>query len=129
MQQKHLPSLFLILFLFAGCLFMSQTTRAQTADPNIIEIHNPLGDQNKTQPSETTISLLAGKIIQRALGIIGSITLVVFLYGGFMWLTSRGASEKVQAGTNAMLYAGIGLLVIFGSYAILSTILSGLGGS
>lgn len=60
------------------------------------------------------------------LGISGSVTLFVFMYGGFKWLFSRGESKWIQEGTDAMKGAAIGLLIIFGSYVALNFIISGL---
>ena len=62
------------------------------------------------------------------LAVLGSLTLFVFIQGGFTWLVSAGNAEKVQAGTKTMLYAIIGLFIIFASYAIINTLLGGLGG-
>ena len=72
-------------------------------------------------------SEFVGVIIQKGLGVIGSITLLVFVYGGFLWLTSAGSADRVQKGKSVMLWAAIGVFIIFSSYAILRTILTALG--
>ncbi len=82
---------------------------------------NPLKDG-------TDIPTLIGNIIKRVLGILGSITLAVFVYGGFLWLTSAGNAEKVKKGTETMAWAAIGVFIIFSAYAILSTIIKGITG-
>ena len=108
--------LFLFLILISGfCFsFTSFAFSANTApEPKILQ--NPI--------ESTTPQKLIGKVAQTALGIIGSLTLLAFMFGGFMWLTSAGNQEKVKKGTQTMLYATIGLFVIFGSYAILNQIL------
>ena len=86
-----------------------------------VKLTNPL--------STTSIPKIIGNMIQVVLGIIGSITLVVFLYGGFLWLTSAGNSEKIAKGLQAMLWATIGIIVVFSSYAILTLILQTLQAS
>ncbi|MBP6884789.1 MAG: hypothetical protein KBC17_03105 [Candidatus Pacebacteria bacterium] len=99
------------------------------ADPNVTQLINPIGGKDGTAKEKsgvTNINLLVGKLIKAALGILGSVTLIVFMYGGFLWLTSRGSSEKIKEGLDAMLYAGVGIFIIFSSYAILDTILNGL---
>ncbi len=81
-------------------------------------------------PLETSdIKVIIGNTIQVIMGIVGSITFVVFLYGGFLWLTSAGNSEKIQKGLQAMLWAGIGIIVVFSSYAIITLILTTLQAS
>ncbi len=78
-----------------------------------------------TNPLATTdIKVIMGNTIKVVMGIVGSITLVIFLYGGFLWLTSGGNSEKIQKGLQAMLWAGIGIIVVFSSYAIITLILT-----
>ncbi|EKD33236.1 MAG: hypothetical protein ACD_76C00066G0003 [uncultured bacterium] len=62
-----------------------------------------------------------------ALGISGSIALVVFIWGGFLWLTSAGKSEKVQKGRKAMFGAAIGLLIVFAASLLINTVKSFIG--
>lgn len=51
------------------------------------------------------------------LGISGSVILLIFFYGGILWITARGKSEVVQSGKDAMVGAVIGLIIILGAYA------------
>lgn len=75
------------------------------------------------------IPQLIGIIVAGALGVVGSISLLVFVYGGFLMLVSQGDPQKIQKGKATMVWATIGLVVIFGSYILVSYIISGLGGS
>lgn len=72
---------------------------------------NPLG--NITDPNQ-----LVATIIKTFLGLVGGIALVMFIYGGFMWLISGGSDERVKKGRDTFLWATLGLLVVFASYAI-----------
>ena len=58
------------------------------------------------------------------LGITGSLVLVLFIYGGFVWLTSGGSPERVKKGRDVMVGAVVGLIIIFGSYAIITLLIS-----
>lgn len=80
-----------------------------------VSLVNPLGS--------TDIKILMGNTVKVVVGIIGTIAFVVFVYGGFQWLTSAGNSEKISKGLQAMLWAGIGIIVVFSSYAILTLII------
>ena len=84
-----------------------------------VKLDNPLGT--------TDIRILLGKIVSKGMSILGSVTLLVFVYGGFLWLTSAGSAEKVKKGSQTMMWAVIGLFLIFGSYAILGLVLEGIG--
>lgn len=89
-----------------------------------------VGDIQLDNPLQTTdIKVILGGVIGKILAVLGSITLLVFIQGGFTWLISAGNAEKVQAGTKTMLYAIIGLFVIFASYAIINMLLGGITGT
>lgn len=63
-------------------------------------------------------TVLIGQIIRGLLGIIGSLALAVFIYGGFVWMTSAGNSQRVEQGRNTLIWAAIGLTVIFTAYVL-----------
>lgn len=64
------------------------------------------------------VQLIIGNVIRAALGIVGSIALLMMIWGGFLWLTSMGNGEKVEKGKSTLIWATLGLVVIFGAYAI-----------
>lgn len=111
------------LFIFCfGFFFLSilWTNGVFAESAAVVALDNPLGEI-------TTVSGLTGNLIKVVMGVMGSVTLLAFVYGAFQWLTSAGEAEKVTAGKNTMLYATIGVFVIFSAYAILATILNVLG--
>lgn len=104
---------------------------AGDADKNktVIELVNPIGDPNDPTSKAGTTGLITivGKVIASALGILGSLALLVFVYGGFRWITAAGNAEHVKEGSEAMIWATVGICIIFSSYAILKLIFTGLG--
>lgn len=78
-------------------------------------LSNPLGT--------TDISVILGRVVSAFLGIAGSVALLMFVYGGFTWITSGGSSERITKGKNTMIWATIGIAFIFSSYAMLSYLL------
>jgi len=90
------------------------------ADPAIIVPGQPAAPQALSNPLGDTVDprILIGKIIGAVLGIIGSIALAIFIYGGFTWMTSAGSPEKVRKGRDMIIWAVMGLAIIFLSYAI-----------
>ncbi len=58
------------------------------------------------------------------LGIIGSLILLVFFWGGFTWVTSYGHPNKIEAGKQAMSNAIIGLAIVLGSYVLLNFVIA-----
>lgn len=73
-------------------------------------LSNPLGEADPRK--------IIGNIIKALLGIIGSIALAVFIYGGFTWMTSAGSPEKVRKGRDMIIWAVMGLAIIFLSYTV-----------
>ncbi|MBP9732273.1 MAG: hypothetical protein KBD29_02325 [Candidatus Magasanikbacteria bacterium] len=61
---------------------------------------------------------LIGIIVRGVMGIIGTVALVMMLYGGVTWMTARGNSERTQKARDTILWAGLGIVLIFASYAL-----------
>lgn len=99
-----------------------------TGDAQVSELTNPIGGTSENKKGEVNLIVIIGLLIKSSIAILGSLVLLVFVVGGVMWLTSAGNPERVKKGTHTMLYAVIGLFVIFSAYAILNTIIKGLAG-
>lgn len=56
------------------------------------------------------------RVAQFIFGIAGSIALAMFVYGGFVWLTSAGSPDKITKGKNILVQTIIALAIIFGAY-------------
>ena len=78
---------------------------------NSVNLDNPLGE-------DITPQSFIGTIIQGVLGIVGSLALAMFIYGGFIWMTAAGNAEQVTKGKNVLVWATLGLVIIFSSYAL-----------
>lgn len=68
--------------------------------------------------------ILVGNIIKIALGLVGSLALVMFIYGGLMMMVSSGNSDLISKGRNTLIWAVLGLVVIFSSYTIINFVLT-----
>lgn len=80
-------------------------------------LSNPLGT--------TSVQTVVARIINAILGVTGSIALLMFIYGGFLFLIS-GGGENVKKGKEVMKWAVIGLAVIIGAYMLVSTVVTAL---
>lgn len=100
-----------------------------SAMPGETKLINPIGgiDEPGKERGLLDMRVFLGNVIKTGLGIIGSVTLVVFIYGGFLWLISAGNQEQVKKGTQTMLWAVIGIFIIFASYGILTLVLNAIG--
>lgn len=58
------------------------------------------------------------------LGISGSLVLLMFIYGGFIWITAGGNENRIKQGKDILVGTVIGLVIIFGSYAAITILLT-----
>ena len=65
-----------------------------------------------------------GVVIKAVMGIVGSIALAMFIYGGLLWLTSGGNPDRIKKGKDILMWAVIGLVVIFVSYNLVNLIIT-----
>ena len=79
--------------------------------------------------SDISVPRVIGRLIKGALGIVGSIAFLMFVYAGFSYLIAQGDPKKTHNAIQTMIWAALGLVVIFGAYAIVSSIFTALGGS
>ncbi|MEK7580568.1 MAG: pilin [Patescibacteria group bacterium] len=80
------------------------------------ELPNPLGETKDIGP-------LAANLIKVVLGLVGVLALVMFIYGGILWMTSGGNEQKIKKGKDTLVWATLGLAIIFFSYAIVNFVL------
>lgn len=117
--MKFIQSLLIALFLgcltFAPSLALAQGAGAASADPTSVTLQDPL-----QLSADAPLEDLVARVIKSFLGIVGIIALILFLYGGILWLTSAGNSSKVEEGRNVFVWAVLGLVVIFSSYVIVT---------
>jgi hypothetical protein len=97
----------------------SSSGQTQT-EPGSLE--NPLG------PNVTSVSQIAGKIIQVIISLLGIISLCMFIYAGFTWLTAGGKPDAIKKGKETMIWAVAGLAVVFSSYIVLRFVFGILSG-
>ncbi len=76
-----------------------------------------IGENNKG------IQIVVGRFLKGLLGISGVVVLLMFVLGGFQLLTSAGDKKKYQQGTTTLWWAAVGILTVFGSYAIVEFLL------
>lgn len=73
------------------------------------------------------IVMIAVKISEFILGIVGSLSLLAFVAGGLMMMLSGGNAEMVTRGKQTIIGATIGLIIVFTSYTIIYFIFKSLG--
>lgn len=89
------------------------TIGAGTGGQNLV---NPL-------PGITSIADLVGRIIKGILGVVGSLALLMFVYGGVRWIVSAGEPKEITAAQHIIRNATIGLFLIFFAYTLSGLVL------
>ncbi len=74
--------------------------------------------------SGASLPNIVGNIIARVLPVIGALFLVMFIYGGFLWMTAGGDETKVKKARQTLVNTTIGMGIVIGAYAIVSNILT-----
>lgn len=95
----------------------------QAGEP--VKLCNPLTG-NATSKS---IPEFLGTIISYAMGIIGSLALVMFIYGGATWMLSGGNQDQVSKGKQTVIWAALGIGLIFTAYALVRFVITAISGA
>jgi hypothetical protein len=63
-------------------------------------------------------------VIRLLLAGIGLFGLVMFMWGGFLMLTSQGNAERIQKAKETLVWATLGIMIILGSWVLLRFVLT-----
>ena len=125
----------LALVLSASVAFAQTTT---LTPPPTVTTYTALTASELLQiDSTTTIGDVAGlgqsdlrttiaQIIRAALAFLGVIAVVIIIWGGFKWMISGGADEKVRDARKLIVMGIVGLAIVLSAYAIAQFVISSL---
>ncbi len=120
-MKKYFISLIILSTLLAPIAFaFAVTDPAGKVGSGEVKLIPPIA--NATDPN-----MIIGIVIKAILGVVGSLALLMFVFGGFTWMLAAGNNERVQKGKDIIIWATLGLVVIFSSYALINLIFDGLG--
>ena len=120
MIKKNLP-LRILFFLFLVAIFLGPILVLFAPSVALAaELTNPL--------KVGSIPEFIGNVILALLGLSGSIALLMFVWGGMQWLISGGSAERVKKGKDTIIWAVLGLVVIFTAYTLVSVVVKALAG-
>lgn len=114
-QKILLPITITLLFCFLGLNLVS----AQVLNlKNSRDFINQTATYAGVSGQEQSLPLIAARVIQALLGLVGTVFIVLFIYGGFLYMTSGGNDEKIKKGKDLLKNAIIGLFIIMAAYSI-----------
>lgn len=120
------PALLVLPFVVAAGLFAALPAFAQL--PTLV----PAACQGTASLDECGLNQIVQVFINVAqfiFGISGAIALLMFVWGGFLWLSSAGKAEQVKQGQAVITGAVIGLIIIFGAYVGVQFVVGALRGT
>jgi predicted permease len=83
------------------------------------------GGINGTGVAEGNVT--ADNVVKNAINImlyvVGAASIIMLIYGGIRYTTSRGESDAIKSAKNTILYAIIGLVVAMLAYAIVNFVM------
>jgi len=120
-------------FLLLLLIFFINFSIAQAQDTSLMGSVRP--ECNATGDCELNDFIrLAVGISKYILGLVGSLSLLMFVYGGFLIMTqgqtvteSGGKSTTINKGRNVIKTAVVGLVIVFSAYLIIDFVLKSLG--
>lgn len=129
----HFPRLTLYVVLFGFVLLLPNSTHA-ACPAGYVEAAGPVqpgqsscvpaADGGLPNPlSASDLPTIIGIVLRSAFGLLGSLALAMFIYGGFLWLTSGGSPERIEKGKNTMIWAVLGVAVAFTAYAVVDFVI------
>ena|SRR3989304_3423710 len=120
--------------------FVALAEETPSAPTGTVTTGSPLSDLEtaiKTGLTETVgetdlkgakadVPVIIGRVVNIILTFSGIIVLVLFIYGGWLIMTSAGNADKIKRGRAVLLQTTIGIVIILASYAITDYILTNL---
>lgn len=114
-KQKTILIIFVAIALLVGVFMAAQPAAAALLDPLVPACRAEKGGCNVCDAIGVGINIT--KIM---LGTLGSAALLVFVYGGVLMAISRGHSDQVQKGKDALTNAVKGVIIVLGSWVVIN---------
>ncbi len=105
----NISSLFFICLLF----LLFKEAGADGWDPGSLKV---------TGLTDRSLFSILTSVVNWAITFIGILAVIIFIYGGFIYLTSQGESDKIEQAKKIILYAVVGVIVSILGFVAVSTI-------
>jgi len=107
-----------VFFVVAGVLLSQGVPVFAQGDFGIAKVDSQIG------LSGTSIVLIIVRVIRILLGFLGLVLVIMFLYAGFLWMTSSGNEDKVTTAKTIIKNAVIGTAIILFSFIIVQFVIN-----
>ncbi len=66
----------------------------------------------------SSIEVIITRLIRTFLGLVGIVLVVMIIYAGFLWMTSKGNATQLERAKKMLTQAIIGVLIVLSSFGI-----------
>lgn len=117
-MKRALQAITLITAIFVGFMFFMpvSSVSAQTEAEKVRIGVNLIGGKEENRSFVDTVQTIVGVF----LFLIGTVAVIMLIYGGFRYVTSAGDASAVTSAKNTIIYAVVGIVVAISAYAITS---------
>lgn len=112
--------------LFAYFSTITPVVHAQSSSTDNFGIQQVGQNINIPASPNSDIRVLIVRILNVVLGFLGLVAVCIVLYAGYLWMTSGGNDETVEAAKKMLINGVVGLVIILSAFAITSFILRSL---
>lgn len=127
-MKKLLAAIFISFSIFGSATITyaqdeTAPTEVQAPEPSGgTELYNPIRAFQDPSKSITNPREILGRVVQILIGVSGSVALIMFLYGGILFLTSGGKADLAQKGLHVIVWSILGILLIAAAYVATNTV-------
>ena len=68
--------------------------------------------------STSGVVAIVASVVSIVLSLVGTVFIIIVIYGGFLWLTARGNKETTDKARKIITDAAIGAAIVIGAYII-----------
>jgi hypothetical protein len=107
----------ILAFIFLISLFaLPQMAFGGNSNPALDKLNNVATVQGPYK-ADATILGMVGAVVGVALGLVGTIFLLLMIFAGYNWMTAEGQEEKVTKAKDTIIRASIGIAIVVGAFA------------
>lgn len=101
-----------------GLMVMMKMEIVRAAEGGLFGVAKKFGEELKVIENEKSVWVLLGIFVNYLLSVLGMISFLMILYGGFVILTAQGSEDKVAEGRKIIVYTVLGVVIIGLAYAL-----------
>jgi len=118
MNFKKIFFSFLVIFSFSFLVINQTQAATSTAltPTGTVSLENPIKYDNP-------VSIISA-VIKGAIGIMGSLALIMVVMGARKWLMAGGNADEIESGTKTITWAILGIILTLASYILIKSILN-----